>query len=197
MSLARLRLTEQVVNRKASQNTDAVSEDIYRSPEALTAAMVSDVILDGQHDAIDHANHTVRMRFVADPTELAVSEETRQALKEGRIDTATGACLDHLHSPFTPAGSACTASFLTCLACPNAVATPAHLPRLVTLEIALDNLATVAPARFTRLYKTYRDRLTDVLQQAGTPTELQHASAYATDEDRDVIERLLKRELDG
>ena len=68
---------------------------------------------------------------------------------------------------------------------------------MVTLEIALDNLATVAPARFTRLYKTYRDRLTDVLQQAGTPTELQHASAYATDEDRDVIERLLKRELDG
>jgi hypothetical protein len=67
VSLARLRLTEQVVNRKASQNTDAVSEDIYRSPEALTAAMVSDVILDGQHDAIDHANHTVRMRFVADP----------------------------------------------------------------------------------------------------------------------------------
>ena len=197
VSLARLRLTEQVVNRKASQNTDAVSEDIYRSPEALTAAMVSDVILDGQHDAIDHANQTVRMRFVADPTELAVSDETRQALTEGRIDTATGACLDHLHSPHTPTGSACTASFLTCLACPNAVATPAHLPRLVTLERALGNLATVAPARFTRLYKTHRDRLTDVLHQAGTPTELQQASAHATDEDRDMIERLLKRELDG
>ena len=66
-----------------------------------------------------------------------------------------------------------------------------------TLERALDNLATVAPARFTRLYKTHRDRLTDVLHQAGTPTELQQASAHATDEDRDMIERLLKRELDG
>lgn len=197
VSLARLRLTEQVVNRKASQNTDAVSEDIYRSPEALTAAMVRDVILDGQHDAIDHANQTVRMRFIADPAELATSEETRQALAERRLDTATGACLDHLHSPVAPAGSACTASFLTCLACPNAVATPAHLPRLVTLEKALDNLATGAPARFTRLYKEHRDRLDDVLRQAGSPAQRHQASASATDADRDMIERLLNRELDA
>lgn len=196
VSLARLRLTEQVVNRKASQNTDAVSEDTYRAPDALTAAMVSDVILEGQHDAIEHANETMRMRFVVDPTDVATSHATQQALAERQLDTVTGACLDHLHSPYAPAGSPCTASFLMCLACPNAVATPAHLPRLVTLEKALDNLASVAPARFTSLYKQHRDRLADVLRQVGHPEQLQRAAAAATDTDRDMIERLLNRELD-
>ena len=197
VSLARLRLTEQVVNRKASQNSDAVSEDTYRSPEALTAAMVADVILQGQADAITHAHDTMPMRWVDDASQVETSEETRQALREHRLDTATGACLDHLHSPFAPAGTPCTASFLNCLACPNAVATPAHLPRLATLRSALENLATAAPDRFASTYATHRDRLEDVLAQAVSPAEISGAAAHATDHDRDLIERLLRRELDG
>ena len=197
VSLARLRLTEQVVNRKASQNSDAVSEDTYRSPEALTAALVADVILQGQADALTHAHDTMPMRWVDDASQVETSEETRQALREHRLDTATGACLDHLHSPFAPAGTPCTASFLNCLACPNAVATPAHLPRLATLRSALENLATAAPDRFASMYATHRDRLEDVLAQAVSPAEITRAAAHATDHDRDLIERLLRRELDG
>jgi hypothetical protein len=195
--MARLRLTEQVVNRKASQNTDAVSEDIYRTPDALTAAMVGDVVLDGQQDAVDHAKHTMAMRFASNPAELGLTEKTRQALSTGRLDTATGACVDHLHSPFSPPGTSCTASFLMCLACPNAVATPSHLPRLATLAKALDNLATVSPARFSRDYAAHRGRLTDVLHQASGSQELDRAAATATDQDRDMVERLLRRELDA
>ena len=197
VSMARLRLTEQVVNRKASQNTDAVSEDIYRTPDALTAAMIGDVVLDGQQDAVDHAKHTMAMRFVSHPAELGLPEKTRQALSTGRLDTATGACVDQLHSPFSPPGTPCTASFLMCLACPNAVATPSHLPRLATLAKALDNLATVSPERFSRDYSAHRGRLADVLHQASGFQELDRAAATATDQDRDMVERLLRRELDA
>lgn len=41
----------------------------------------------------------------------------------------------------TSDGRSCTASFLLCPACPNAVATPAHLPRLIGLHRALTELA--------------------------------------------------------
>jgi hypothetical protein len=37
-------------------------------------------------------------------------------------------CTGNLNSPHSRAGEPCTASFLLCLSCPNARATPAHLP---------------------------------------------------------------------
>ena len=61
-----------------------------------------------------------------------VSEAEVEALLEGRLDTATAACLDIMHSPHDiDAGGPCTASFLTCITCPNAVVTPDHVPRIV------------------------------------------------------------------
>jgi hypothetical protein len=47
------------------------------------------------------------------------------------------------------------------------------------------------------MYATHRDRLEDVLAQAVSPAEITRAAAHATDHDRDLIERLLRRELDG
>jgi len=84
-----------------------------------------------------------------------------------------------------------------CLACPNAVATPAHLPRLVLLGEALDNLASVDPARFDARYREHRDRLEHLLESSTTPVERDTARDEATDGDRAVIERLLRRDLDA
>ncbi len=154
----RLRLSEQVINRKSSQNTDTVSEDVYRRPDAMTAHLLQDVILDGQADAVAHAEQTVRMRYASHIQDLHLPAPTATAVEDGVLDTATGACLDFTHSPYTPDGQACTASFLMCLACPNAIATPAHLPRLLALRDALDNLASVNPARFDRLYREHHRR---------------------------------------
>lgn len=42
------------------------------------------------------------------------------------------------HSPFSASGP-CAVSFLMCFACPNAVATDRHLPRIVYLHRALES----------------------------------------------------------
>jgi hypothetical protein len=58
---------------------------------------------------------------------------------------ADGACLDFTNSPFGPPGQPCTASFLDCLACSNAVATRRQLPWLAWLRRALDALRAPRP----------------------------------------------------
>jgi hypothetical protein len=60
---------------------------------------------------------------------------------------ADGTCLDFTNSPLGPPGQPCTASFLDCLACSNAVATRRQLPRLAWLHRALDALRATAPRR--------------------------------------------------
>lgn len=193
----RLRLSEQVINRKSSQNSDTVSEDVYRRPDALTAHLLQDVILDGQADAVAHAEQTLRMRYTSDLQELRLAASTVKSVAEGSLDTAVGACLDFTHSPFTPDGQACTASFLMCLACPNAVATPAHLPRLLVLGDALDNLASVNPARFDRLYSEHHQRLHHLLSTCATEADRTAARHATTENDRALVERLLRRDLDA
>jgi hypothetical protein len=193
----RLRLSEQVINRKSSQNSDTVSEDIYRRPDALTAHLIQDVILEGQADAVAHATATVEMRYGRTVDALRLLPAISAAVTDGSLDTATGACIDFTHSPFTAPGEACTASFLMCLACPNAVATTAHLPRLVLLRDALVNLASVDPQRFRRRFSEHHDRLKHLLSACATDLEQECARRDAKDTDRELIERLLTRELDS
>mgnify|MGYP003493001107 CR=1 FL=1 len=61
----------------------------------------------------------------------------------GGLDTLASACLDIDHHPLTD--TRCTASFATCLRCPNALVTERHLPRLVSLvdevQHALDTMS--------------------------------------------------------
>jgi hypothetical protein len=65
----------------------------------------------------------------------------RRAL-DGDLDTAVASCLDFEHHPQT--GCRCTASFLTCLLCRNALVLERHLPALLTLvdelQSALDTM---------------------------------------------------------
>lgn len=196
VTFPRIRLTEQVVNRRSSQNTDAVSEDVYRRPDASTAALVEDVILGAQADAIAHATATVRMRYARTVQELDLSPRVAQDVTAGRLNTATGACTDYEHSPFGIAGSACTVSFLLCLACPNAITTPAHLPRLVALRDCFANFATAHPSRFLKLYTPHSQRLEHLLSTI-RPADLRAAEAAVTDDDRSTIDRLMRREFDA
>lgn len=193
----RLRLSEQVINRKSSQNSDNVSEDVYRRPDALTAHLLQDVILDGQADAVAHAEQTLQIRYTKDLADLHLPDSTAKSVADGTLDTAVGACLDFTHSPFTPDGQACTASFLMCLACPNAVATPTHLPRLLALLEALDNLASVNPSRFEQLYRGHHQRLKHLLSSSTTEADRDAARRATNDTDRALVERLLRRDLDA
>ena len=95
VTFPRLRLSEQVLNHRSSQNTDAVSEDVYRRPDPRTADMVADVVLEGQQHAVEHAEATVRMRYVEHAEQLGLDAALSSQLAQGRLDTVTGACLDY------------------------------------------------------------------------------------------------------
>lgn len=212
VSLRRLRLSEQVLNQHARQNSESVSEDTYRSPDPITADGAADTIIDGQTDAVAHAKATVTIRSLSaaevttartDPetaaARLGIQLPTLKLLLAGGLDTATTACTDFLNSPFAAtAGEPCPASFFACFTCTNAVITPAHLPRLITLLDALDNVATlVAPARWESDYRDHYARLQAVLEQNATNAELGDARRHVTDADREVVTALIGRNLDA
>lgn len=211
VGLQRLRLTEQVLNQRARQNSPAVSEDLYRRPDPQTREQAEGTILQGQADAVSHAEQTVRMRALDAATcaqarqqpaglaeELGVSDGRVRLLLNGRLDTPTGACLDFTNSPYAQqAGEPCPASFLACFACPNAVATPDHLPRLVALYDALVAVASaVPPAVWETDYAGHFARLRDLLSHHATAAELTAARAEVTTQDRERLELVLRRKLD-
>ena len=83
VSLRRLRLSEQVLNQHARQNSESVSEDTYRSPDPATAEGAADTIIDGQADAVAHAKATVTIRS------LSAAEVTAKTRKPPRHSLAS------------------------------------------------------------------------------------------------------------
>jgi hypothetical protein len=212
VSLRRLRLSEQVLNQRARQNTDEVSEDVYRHRDSSAPELAAETIIEGQHDALTHAKATVLVRSLSaadlaaarkDPepvaAKLGIPVVTLILILAGQLDTATSACIDFLNSPFADAaGEPCPASFMVCLACSNAVITPQHLPRLIALKDALDNVATIVSAsRWTLSYAEPYARLSSVIHDNATSAEIAAARSNATDADRTLIEQLLSRGLDA
>lgn len=208
----RLRLTEQVLNQTARQNTETESEDIYRRPDPLTAEAASETITAGMNDAVAHAHASIHVRAMnageveqarqnpeAAAAALEIPVHTLKLLLAGRLDTPTAACVDFFGSPFAAeAGQPCPASFFACFACGNAVITPRHLPRLVVLLDALDDIATVVtPTRWDRDFAEHHARLRTVLTTNATTAEITQARGAAHDEDREMVRRLLNRRLDG
>ena len=208
----RLRLTEQVLNQTARQNTETESEDIYRRPDPLTAETASETVTAGLNDAVAHAHASVHVRAMstseveqarqnpeAVASSLDVPAHTLKLLLAGRLDTPTAACVDFFGSPFAAeAGQPCPASFFACFACGNAVITPRHLPRLVVLLDALDDIATVVTSsRWDRDFAEHYARLRTILTTNTTTAEIVQARSAAHDEDREMVRRLLNRRLDG
>jgi hypothetical protein len=102
------------------------------------------------------------------------------------------ACTDSRNSPFSPPGLPCTASFLACLGCRNAVATRRHLPRLAYLHQALDELrATVDTAVWDQDWRSHFLRLTALLDESTTTAECTAAARAISDADRGLSDRLL------
>ncbi|XVA03261.1 hypothetical protein ACQ86I_05765 [Prescottella equi] len=208
----RLRLTEQVLNQTARQNTETESEDIYRRPDPFTGDAASETITAGLNDAVAHAHASIHVRAMnageieqarqnpeAAATTLDVPVHTLKLLLAGRLDTPTAACVDFFGSPFADeAGQPCPASFFACFACGNAVITPRHLPRLVVLLDALDDIATVVTStRWDRDFAEHYARLRTVLTANATTAEIVQSRGAAQDEDREMVRRLLNRRLDG
>ncbi|RKM73927.1 hypothetical protein COO55_18910 [Rhodococcus opacus] len=118
-----------LIRKEPAQNTYEVHDTVYmlRDPSGREAAR--ETIARGLTDAAEHAHLVGAMRLVLGGdaetlVELSDDPELAAAIARGDLDTATAACADFTHSPHNDPGLPCTASFLLCLACPNAVATP-------------------------------------------------------------------------
>lgn len=100
-------------------------------------------------EAIDEAEANARdvvLRIVVKPSDTeagradtaarsGVAADVIKQAEAGELDTLVSSCLDIDHSPLT--GERCTASFLTCLRCPNALVLERHLPMLLALVDSL------------------------------------------------------------
>ena len=210
VTLTRLRLSEQVLNERSSQNSEAVSASVYRYPDPQTHAKARSVVLQGQADAVEHAQATVQMRMITgselaaartDPDSLAeklgVEPGKVSLLTHGQLDTPTGACLNYNDSPFAEPGEPCRASFLSCLACPNAVATLDHLPRLVVLHDALVGISeAVSQQEWREHYAGHHARLQHLLHHCANDEEVAQARSSATTADIETVEKLLRGGFD-
>jgi hypothetical protein len=204
VSLRRLRRTVQVLVRKEpAQNSQETHESVYVLRDPATRDEARKVVAQGLVDAVDQARVMVKMRVVlgddADHLiELSDDPELAKAIDNGDLDTATGACTDFTNSPFTGPGLPCTASFLLCLACPNAVAARRHLPRLVYLRTCLNELrAVVDPAVWEQDWHEHFLRVSSLLDTHTTEAEQTAAGGQATPVDRARIDQLLRRRLDA
>ena len=209
VSLRRMRLSVQVIRGEAMGNSVDVSVKVYRGPDPQTHEQARPVVEQGLKDAVTDAERRVATRVSESETEaarsdpallaarLGVTAEDVTALLEGRLDTATAACLDIMHSPHEiDEGGPCTASFLSCVECPNAVATPDHIPRIVAAREALVVAARSSAATVRqRHYAHHVTAFDDLLRQVPEP-EVKRARAAVKPGHIEVVTQLLNRSLD-
>lgn len=205
----RLRRSVQVLYGRPRNNTVGTHEDVYLLRDEWVRDESSEVVAAGLADAVEHAESRVRMRTVPQAsgataqdaervaTETGLESSTAARVVAGRLDTAVAACADFEHSPFTASGP-CAVSFLLCFACPNAIATGRHLPRILYLHQALDALrSAVDTATWVADWAEHHGRVADLVHAHTTEAERVALRAQLTEGDRDLIDRMLERRLDS
>ena len=207
VTFARLRKTWLGMHRRPTQNTPAVLERVYLRNDPEVVALAGEEAEQGIADMVVGAGEGLARRIGTDDLAAArddaaevpgIAPEQAEAILCGQLDTPGAvSCLDILHSPHPEdSGGICTASPLICMVCPNAVSTPAHLPRQLAMAQVLVNAAAA-------LYGTPRDGQYDVhflrvrsLIEHATPAEIDQARSAITADDIENAERLLRREFD-
>lgn len=182
-----LRRVRKAVNnrhlRAPNQNTRETHESVYllRDPDTITESEA--LIARGIERALTHAE---MVEAAIRPDDSDIGE-----------DTATATCVDPVKSPYSPWGVACTASFLLCLACHNAVVMPKHLGRLAYLYECLTNRRnSLPPKAWASEWEGHYGRLHSLRSEHYSEGQWQQALDTLTDGDRTIVDYLLKGDLD-
>lgn len=204
----RLRRSVQVLYGAPRNNSLRTHQDVYLLRDEQVREESGEVVAAGLAEAICHAEAAVRMRVVPEATgsgsydaeqvakQTGLADGTAVQVVQGQLDTAVAACTDFEHSPFTPSGP-CAVSFLLCFACPNALATGRHLPRIVYLHQALETLrSAVETATWAADWAEHHSRVVDLLHAHTTEAERAGLRAQLTEPDRELIDGMLERRLD-
>jgi hypothetical protein len=171
--------------REPGQHSQDTHDRHYVLPDERIRAGAVEVIAAGAEDAAGRARRAVLAAGLRDQPD------------PGDAETATAACSGVRDSPWPAPGGGCGASFLMCLACPNARVHPGHHPRLAHLHEALASLRSVLPpAAWAADWRDAHDRLEDLKERIGDRPWAQ-AVAQVTDADRELISHLLTGNLDA
>jgi hypothetical protein len=88
-------------------------------------------------------------------------------------------------------------SFLMCFACPNAIATTRHLPRIVYLFQALEQLRAAVDAAVWRVdWAGHHARVGDLIGRHTDPSRWAGLLATLGEQERDLVDQMLARRLD-
>jgi hypothetical protein len=170
--------------REPGQHSQDTHDRHYVLPDRRVQAEAVEVIAAGAEDAAGRARQAV------------LAAQLRDQPVPGDAETATADCSGYHDSPYPSPDGGCGASFLMCLACPNARIHPGHHPRLAHLHEALASLRSVLPpAVWAADWRDAHDRLEDLRQRLGDGLWAQGLS-QVTDADRDLITHLLTGTLD-
>lgn len=142
-------------------------------------------IVEGLNAALAPATKRLALRIIPSDDQVSVDG-----------DTAVVSCADYNHNPRT--GVRCLDSFLMCLECENGLAAPRHVKRIVVLHDAMENLkSAIDPDIWEERYERYfLDLIALLRSDKFTEAQIREARAAATDEDRHIIESLLRGEYD-
>jgi hypothetical protein len=164
--------------REPGQHSQDTHDRHYVLPDKRAQAGAAEAIAAGAEDAAARARSAVLIAQV------------RDAPAPGDAETATADCSSYRDSPYPSPDGGCGASFLTCLACPNARVHPGHHPRLAHLHEALASLRSVLPpAAWAADWRDAHDRLDDLRQRLGdglwahssaTPSPATAAAAWSS-----------------
>lgn len=173
------------IERRPEHHNRSTFYKEYMLLDAAQREVADRVIIEGLNAALAPATKRLALRIVASDDQVSVDG-----------DTAVVSCSDYDHNPRT--GVRCLDSFLMCLECENGLAAPRHVKRIVLLHDALANLkSAIDPDIWEERYERYFLDLIALLQSDKfTDAQIREARAAATDEDRNVIERLLRGDYD-
>ena len=205
VSSRRLRLTWLEMNQKPVAHTETTLANQYLARNRGNLAEYQHVVAAALADQVTAARsrppipaltlHDAELA-AADPGTVADRYGLDEQRLAGRLDTVLVGCTDNLNSPHSRAGEPCTASFLLCLSCPNARATPAHLPvQVLTADMLTARRGQMTPLDWAQRFADPATRLGDLLARY-TSAAIGDARQAATTTDRDLVERFLRRELD-
>jgi hypothetical protein len=169
--------------REPAQHSRDTHDRHYVLPDERVRAGAVEVIAAGAEDAASRARRAV------------LAAGLRDRPDPGDAGTVTADCSDSAGSPWPAPDGGCGASFLMCLACPNARVHPGHHPRLAHLHQALASLRSVLPpAAWAADWRDACDRLEDLRERIGDGPWAQ-ATARVTDADRELVSHLLTGNL--
>lgn len=209
VTLDRMRLTFNELQQRPVAHTDKTLANEYLARNRGNLAEYQKVVAEALAEQVAKASTRNRLQTltsdeVAEARENPAAVAGRhdmdvavlQRLLAGELDTVLGGCIDNTNGPHTVAGQPCKASFMLCLSCPCARATPAHLPLQVLVHDLLEaRKAAVTPMRWAQRFALAHSQLTDLLDRAGA-VEVADARAACTSADVELAQRFLNRELD-